>query len=318
MHRISRNDYHSHTSNGHPRSVRRSKEGYSAYPSLPSSPDKDRYWTYSNGGPSSSAQTASVSKETPLLNSFSRKSKTNMSHVNYAAYSPLQNRTTSSSIEQSLASTTYDYHAAQLERFLDEYRRLHSELTKMKETCERFGSRAGSGLDLSTVGLFDDLGAVSGLSAAASSIRYPSLKSRLHRRSKSSLSERPYDSRGSLHRSLSAKSQRSFERPLQSKSCSFERSVSFVPTAATTSSASTLLKDSSAKANTASADDVVVPKSILKKKNDADYYYGGRATGVGFDRRTYGRTVPYMSSTLPLKRTRIRRFSDSSMEGFFN
>lgn len=30
----------------------------------------------------------------------------------------------------------YDYHAAQLERFLEEYRSLQKQLTKMKETCE--------------------------------------------------------------------------------------------------------------------------------------------------------------------------------------
>ncbi|KAF5298530.1 hypothetical protein FQA39_LY11782 [Lamprigera yunnana] len=33
-------------------------------------------------------------------------------------------------------TNTYDYHAAQLERFLEEYRNLSKELTKMKETCE--------------------------------------------------------------------------------------------------------------------------------------------------------------------------------------
>ncbi|KAK4886293.1 hypothetical protein RN001_002564 [Aquatica leii] len=33
-------------------------------------------------------------------------------------------------------ANTYDYHAAQLERFLEEYRNLQKELTKMKETCE--------------------------------------------------------------------------------------------------------------------------------------------------------------------------------------
>ncbi|KAF5290401.1 hypothetical protein FQR65_LT11578 [Abscondita terminalis] len=33
-------------------------------------------------------------------------------------------------------ANTYDYHAAQLERFLEEYRNLQKELTKMKETCD--------------------------------------------------------------------------------------------------------------------------------------------------------------------------------------
>lgn len=279
---------------------------------MPSSPDKDRYWTRS--GPAGGGHNASGTKETPLLNSFSaRQSKNHPSHVNYAAYSPpshnQQAAATGSSIEQSLASTTYDYHAAQLERFLDEYRRLHSELTKMKETCERFGgSRAGSVLDLNGAGLLDSLGSAVGLAATpagSAGLRYPSLKGRLHRRSKSSLSERAFDSRGgSLHRSLSAKSQRSFER-----------SVSFVPTAATASGAAALLKDCDGKATAASADDVVVPKSILKKKSDAECSYGAR---VGYERRGYGRPAPYVSSTLPSKRTRVRRFSDSSMEGFFD
>lgn len=33
-------------------------------------------------------------------------------------------------------ANTYDYHAAQLERFLEEYRSLQKQLTKMKETCD--------------------------------------------------------------------------------------------------------------------------------------------------------------------------------------
>ncbi|XP_014250349.1 uncharacterized protein LOC106667137 isoform X2 [Cimex lectularius] len=35
-----------------------------------------------------------------------------------------------------LGSAVYDYHAAQLERFLEEYRSLQDELNRMKETCE--------------------------------------------------------------------------------------------------------------------------------------------------------------------------------------
>lgn len=41
---------------------------------------------------------------------------------------------------------TYDYHAAQLERFLEEYRSLQEQLCKMKETCENMsGSRDRGG-----------------------------------------------------------------------------------------------------------------------------------------------------------------------------
>lgn len=35
-----------------------------------------------------------------------------------------------------LGSAVYDFHAAQLERFLEEYRTLQEELNRMKETCE--------------------------------------------------------------------------------------------------------------------------------------------------------------------------------------
>lgn len=37
---------------------------------------------------------------------------------------------------QALAANPYDYHAAQLEKFLEEYRILQKQLTKMKETCD--------------------------------------------------------------------------------------------------------------------------------------------------------------------------------------
>ena len=42
----------------------------------------------------------------------------------------------SASTVPSAAANTYDYHAAQLERFLEEYRSLQEQLCKMKETCE--------------------------------------------------------------------------------------------------------------------------------------------------------------------------------------
>lgn len=56
----------------------------------------------------------------------------------------------------------YDYHAAQLEMFLDEYKRLQHQLCKMKETCDSirrteqlfgsYGSGVGGGGDLAGVG----------------------------------------------------------------------------------------------------------------------------------------------------------------------
>lgn len=273
VNRVPRNDYQqagfqSQQKSATPSSIRRSKNSNWAYPSLPTTPDKDKYWTYSSN--------CSSTKETPLLNNIYKKSKN--PHVNYSTYS----QPTKTIIEPVL-STTYDYHAAQLERFLDEYKRLHSELTKMKETCEKFSREEDLNKSITLYGSrnFDR--------------RYRSRTS-LDQPFGTSSFERRFSSRSSLHRSLTPKGASSFHQPLQSKSCSFERSVSFVPT----------LKDVSAK--TTASDDVIVPKSILKKRNESYY---------GYDRK-YDIDVPYNSSTLPLKKSRFRRFSDSSVEGFFD
>lgn len=78
-------------------------------PSLPSSPNKD------------SAKMVDIG-ETPLLDFTSlAMHKQNMLSGGGASAS---------------ASHAYDYHAAQLERFLEEYRNLQEQLCKMKETCE--------------------------------------------------------------------------------------------------------------------------------------------------------------------------------------
>ncbi|XP_065206727.1 uncharacterized protein LOC135836067 [Planococcus citri] len=266
--RISRNDYQQSgfQKSATPSSIRRSKNNSNwAYPSLPTTPDKDKYWTYSAN--------CNSTKETPLLNNIYKKSKN--PHVNYSTYSQPK------SIIEPVLSTTYDYHAAQLERFLDEYKKLHSELTKMKESCVKFSREEDLNKCLYSSRNFDR--------------RYRSRTS-LDQPFSASSFERRFSSRSSLHRSLTPKSTSSFHQPLQSKSCSFERSVSFVPT----------LKDVSSK--TTASDDVIVPKSILKKKNESYY---------GYDRK-YDIDVPYNSSTLPLKKSRFRRFSDSSVEGFFD
>lgn len=261
--------YSSYRKSATPSTVRKSKDGYWVYPSLPSSPDKNKYWMDSS---------YNSTKETPLLNNIYRKSKN--SHVNYSTYTS----DTRASVEPKLATATYDYHAAQLERFLDEYRRLHSELTKMKDTCDKL-SREDEIVDsmLSSRNYFGR-DCMSRMSLTDTPFDSGSF-------------ERRFSSRSSLHRPLSSKS-RSFDRPLQSKSCSFERSVSFVPT----------LKDTSVK--TATSDDVIMPKSILKKKNEPHYYDYGR--------KSYRQDGRFHSSTLPLKRTRLRRFSDSSTNGFFD
>lgn len=78
-------------------------------PSLPSSPIKD-------------AQKLFSPLETPLLD-FST-----LSHKQMIA--------TPSPSTSTTPANAYDYHAAQLERFLEEYRNLQEQLCKMKETCE--------------------------------------------------------------------------------------------------------------------------------------------------------------------------------------
>ena len=77
------------------------------HPSLPTSPVREYRKTSRPVGPVT---------ETPILDLLESRTKD---------YSP-----------GALASTTYDYHAAQLERFLEEYRSLQEQLSKMKQTCE--------------------------------------------------------------------------------------------------------------------------------------------------------------------------------------
>lgn len=80
-------------------------------PSLPSSPAKDAPKMFSPA-------------ETPLLD-FS--TLTSRKQQLIATPSPSTSSTT---------ANAYDYHAAQLERFLEEYRNLQEQLCKMKETCD--------------------------------------------------------------------------------------------------------------------------------------------------------------------------------------
>lgn len=86
-------------------------------PSLPTSPDLER--------PAASTPTVSA---TPLLNLMGSNA---LGAGDLYPSSPL-----SASTVPSTAANTYDYHAAQLERFLEEYRSLQEQLCKMKETCD--------------------------------------------------------------------------------------------------------------------------------------------------------------------------------------
>ena len=57
---------------------------------------------------------------------------------------------TSATTMPTTAANTYDYHAAQLERFLEEYRSLQEQLCKMKETCENIRQQDPSGRSVPT------------------------------------------------------------------------------------------------------------------------------------------------------------------------
>ncbi|XP_026281236.1 uncharacterized protein LOC113208453 isoform X1 [Frankliniella occidentalis] len=79
-------------------------------PSLPGSPSRDRFGLV----------------ETPIL----------------AALNNTPNKRYSQG--HAVSPSSYDYHTAQLERFLEEYRTLHSELSKMKETCDSLAANPKS------------------------------------------------------------------------------------------------------------------------------------------------------------------------------
>lgn len=80
-------------------------------PSLPSSPIKE-----------------SKKAETPLLDFTSLAARASGGPPVMAGGTPSPSTSTTAS--------AYDYHAAQLERFLEEYRNLQEQLCKMKETCD--------------------------------------------------------------------------------------------------------------------------------------------------------------------------------------
>uniref|UniRef100_W8B5T3 Leucine-rich repeat-containing protein 4 n=1 Tax=Ceratitis capitata TaxID=7213 RepID=W8B5T3_CERCA len=102
-----------------------SLSGVRRNPSLPSSPIHDAH----------QHQRSFSSAATPLLDFSSLTSRTGVTTapatgVAAAASSSMHPTTNTSTV------AAYDYHAAQLERFLEEYRNLQDQLCKMKETCE--------------------------------------------------------------------------------------------------------------------------------------------------------------------------------------
>ena len=101
-------------------------------PSLPSSPILEAQKTKQTPLQATYAsmhQRSLSSAATPLLDFSSLTSR--------ATGIPTSGMSSSLHVPTSTSSVTaYDYHAAQLERFLEEYRNLQDQLCKMKETCE--------------------------------------------------------------------------------------------------------------------------------------------------------------------------------------
>lgn len=114
-------------------------------PSLPSSPDRclqtnqlptNKQLLHSSPQTNLHHQRSLSSAETPLLDFSTLTTKTvGAPHAMATVMQPAGGVAGLSS-----ATTTpvaaYDYHAAQLERFLEEYRSLQDQLCKMKETCD--------------------------------------------------------------------------------------------------------------------------------------------------------------------------------------
>ncbi|XP_037824380.1 uncharacterized protein LOC119612625 [Lucilia sericata] len=95
-------------------------------PSLPSSPVHE-YQQH---------QRSFSSAATPLLDFSSLTNRSTATTGSAVTPSGLSTSMHCSSTSTTTPVTAYDYHAAQLERFLEEYRNLQDQLCKMKETCE--------------------------------------------------------------------------------------------------------------------------------------------------------------------------------------
>ncbi|XP_061401868.1 uncharacterized protein LOC133337677 [Musca vetustissima] len=94
-------------------------------PSLPSSPVHDYQQQH---------QRSLSSAATPLLDFSTIASRTGV--TNAPAGTPSGMSSSMHCGANTAPVTAYDYHAAQLERFLEEYRNLQDQLCKMKETCD--------------------------------------------------------------------------------------------------------------------------------------------------------------------------------------
>ncbi|XP_050537634.1 uncharacterized protein LOC126903503 [Daktulosphaira vitifoliae] len=102
---------------------------YWTNPSLPSSPARERRLP-ATPPTSRSAAIASIMAETPILDPISGRRRLPYRQSSVAG----SNHSLLSSSDG--ASVTYDYHNAQLDMFLEEYKHLRKELTKMQRTCD--------------------------------------------------------------------------------------------------------------------------------------------------------------------------------------
>ncbi|XP_022171378.1 uncharacterized protein LOC111034436 [Myzus persicae] len=115
-------------------------------PSLPSSPARERRLPAIPVGRGAGLPT--VAAETPILDPLSSRRRTyggpgggshhQHNHNSGVSGNQMHNQLTGSnhSLLSDGASVTYDYHTAQLDMFLDEYKTLRKELTKMQRTCD--------------------------------------------------------------------------------------------------------------------------------------------------------------------------------------
>lgn len=128
-------------------------------PSLPSSPARERRLP---AIPVSRGCGPPVAAETPILDPLSSRRRPHGSGGSIqhnGAGNHHRNQITGSNhsllSSSDGASVTYDYHNAQLDMFLDEYKTLRKELTKMQRTCDSLrlsnASLASSAVALDTV-----------------------------------------------------------------------------------------------------------------------------------------------------------------------
>lgn len=113
-------------------------------PSLPSSPARERRLPATPVGRCDVVWSGGLAAETPILDPLSSRRRpygSASNHIGNAHYHSQSQHQLSGSNHSLLsssdgASVTYDYHTAQLDMFLEEYKTIRKELTKMQRTCD--------------------------------------------------------------------------------------------------------------------------------------------------------------------------------------